>query len=486
MKCNKCGHDNNDANKFCEKCGNSLEMRPTFCPKCGVELSDNAAFCPRCGAQIAQKGEFKTSQKNAPVVHKKSGSKIAIVIAIIVVLLAAGFVLWKFVLSGNKVTYSLSGNDNGVKQLVAKYKGKTIYSKVKHQYIEIGDITTGDDIDEIEIKAVDGILDGSKIVTFDKRTLEFFDDAKKIQFQRKGNKILIFEDVSEFQNGKPVKYTKQNELGSVQVVFDSPHEINTDGNCDNPNYEGLSIKQYDIDGDLKKDMVKFYQSASYGSTVQNYAADIVIQFANGKKSTLTSPANFVCIMKTKSLGVSDIITTAEGFKNDFSVYRWNGNYYQEVPKADFINQMAEKAAYKPEPESFYSGSTKYFYYPGNDGDDNQEKIFVELDGKKYSYRTYWQDGGIVEVKSHSGFDEIIFNWNKGNTAEGQSVIMFNKSTKNFTYVYNVPDKVDKDNYNNIYTLYYYYDSGTKKYTISDGSKNLKEVKEQSYRNLFDY
>ena len=76
MKCNKCGHDNNDANKFCEKCGNSLEMRPTFCPKCGVELSDNAAFCPRCGAQIAQKGEFKTSQKNAPVVHKKSGSKI--------------------------------------------------------------------------------------------------------------------------------------------------------------------------------------------------------------------------------------------------------------------------------------------------------------------------------------------------------------------------------------------------------------------------
>lgn len=495
MKCPKCQHENPDGSKFCEQCGEPLDKQPRFCPKCGVELSANVSFCPNCGCRVSANVSKNTSAKSGKQPSNQGNSNVWKIVAVVAAIAVIGFGVWKFLFANNKVLYTLAEIGDGNKELVATVKGKQYHSKIQHPSIEIGEISEGDKSDQIEIKTADGLVDDSKTIVFDKATHEFYDDAKRIKFNRNGNKIIIYEDVVENQNGKEVKWTKQTVLGSVKIVFDSPRSIGTDTKCDNQNYDGLVVKSYDIDGDNKKDNVKFYQPSDYNSVVKNHAADIVIAFANGKKCSLAEPANFVCIMKSKSLGVSDIITTSEGFRNNFTVYHWNGNYYAEVPDADYIAQMERKANTPVEPEEFYTGnirigSNKYYYYPGCDGEDNQEKIFVETDdGKKYTYRVRWQDGGIVDVVGYDGqgFDKIIYNWNNGNT-ERQSAILFNRFTKNFTYLYDVPDKIEKSDYSNTYTVYYYKDSGTKKYTISDGGKNdLKEVKtSQSYHNYFDF
>ncbi|MBR4272598.1 MAG: zinc-ribbon domain-containing protein [Bacteroidales bacterium] len=332
MKCHSCGFENDDANKFCEKCGQPLEKKPSVCPKCGNVVSENAVFCPVCGEKIV-KPESQPKSQQKKVAEKKvvadspKSNKKFLWIALAVLVLG-GVAAW-FIFFANSISYKLVGVDNGNQELVAVVKGKTIYSKVKHHAIEIGEIKKGDDKDEIEVKAADGLVEGSKIVTFDKKSLEFFDEAKKIKFKREGDKIFVYEDVCEYNNDKLVKYTKQSLLGNVKVVFDSPAEINPDNKSDNNNYVAMVSKHYDIDGDGKKDQIKFYQSDVYNSVVRNHAADIVIQFANGKKSNLTTPANFVCILTTKSKGVNDILITAEGFKNSYSMYKWNGNFYEE-------------------------------------------------------------------------------------------------------------------------------------------------------------
>lgn len=478
-KCPKCGHENVADNQFCEKCGNSL-TNPELpkCPKCGAEVSLSTVFCPKCGNKIAEssaENKSKPSSEAKQLKSSKNNKLIIIALAAIVAIVALMFML------RDKISYELD-TDNDGSELVAKVNGKTIRSKIKHKDIAIGTITKGDDVDEIELKVVDGQIDDSKTVTFDRKNLNFFDPTKKIKFQRTGNKIFLNEDATETKNGKLVKYTKQTQLGNVKIVFASPSEIKTDSKPDQPNYEGISVNNYDIDGDGKKDRVVFYQTSNHNCVVQNHASDIVIKFANGKKSSLTSPANLVCIMKSQHNGVSDIITTAEGFRNHFAVYHWNGNYFEEIPNDDFISQMERKSQYKPEPEEFDVSGATIWYYPTEDGDENEEKVFVKYDGKTYRYGVYWQQGGIVEVVHHQGFDEIIFNWNMGNTVEGQSELMFNRDTKNFTYLRNVADRIEYSSYSKSYTVYI----GDKTYTIADGSKKLEEKKTSRYNSYFGY
>ena len=234
------------------------------------------------------------------------------------------------------------------------------------------------------MKAADGLVEGSKIVTFDKKSLEFFDEAKKIKFKRDGDKIYAYEDVYEYNNDKLVKYTKQSLLGNVKVVFDSPVEINPDNKSDNNNYVAMISKSYDIDGDGKKDQIKFYQSDVYNSVVRNHAADIVIQFANGKKSYLTAPANFVCILTSRSKGVCDILITAEGFKNSYSMYKWNGNFYEE--NNDNIvagNQTANSESQNTNSNSSNASQQKV--------EDNQKKWVTKYSVKKDVKYTYYED-----------------------------------------------------------------------------------------------
>ena len=84
-----------------------------FCPKCGSEVADGSAFCGKCGAQLgapaggaagaaATGGAQGAGAAGVPAAKRKSGAKIGIIIAVVVVVLvlAAGFATNWFGLAG--------------------------------------------------------------------------------------------------------------------------------------------------------------------------------------------------------------------------------------------------------------------------------------------------------------------------------------------------------------------------------------------------
>lgn len=60
IKCSKCGHENQDTNKFCAKCGSPLVLKKR-CPSCGAELEKDADFCGNCGKKIEPENLFCTN-----------------------------------------------------------------------------------------------------------------------------------------------------------------------------------------------------------------------------------------------------------------------------------------------------------------------------------------------------------------------------------------------------------------------------------------
>ncbi len=71
MKCENCGFENPDGNKFCESCGARLEL---ICPKCGHSNSPDAKFCGSCGVKL-QEGKPQSVEK---FTIKKGGKGVAI------------------------------------------------------------------------------------------------------------------------------------------------------------------------------------------------------------------------------------------------------------------------------------------------------------------------------------------------------------------------------------------------------------------------
>ncbi len=67
MKCNNCGSENSNDNKFCTECGTELKAasESIYCPKCGAENSKDSNFCVNCGSRIQSK------QKKHSVNNKK-------------------------------------------------------------------------------------------------------------------------------------------------------------------------------------------------------------------------------------------------------------------------------------------------------------------------------------------------------------------------------------------------------------------------------
>jgi len=53
MKCPKCQHEIQPADKFCRECGTKL---PPVCPNCGNEVSPQDKFCAECGTQLVVEG----------------------------------------------------------------------------------------------------------------------------------------------------------------------------------------------------------------------------------------------------------------------------------------------------------------------------------------------------------------------------------------------------------------------------------------------
>ncbi len=55
VKCNSCGCENGEGNKFCKECGSSLIPEPVqmkTCPSCGANMENESVFCGDCGTKI--------------------------------------------------------------------------------------------------------------------------------------------------------------------------------------------------------------------------------------------------------------------------------------------------------------------------------------------------------------------------------------------------------------------------------------------------
>jgi len=61
MKCQKCGAENPEGQKFCGECGHNLEEPPQArlgvvkCPNCGFDNPEGRRFCADCGSMIPRR-----------------------------------------------------------------------------------------------------------------------------------------------------------------------------------------------------------------------------------------------------------------------------------------------------------------------------------------------------------------------------------------------------------------------------------------------
>lgn len=99
--CVKCGTSLDEGQDFCPKCGTPKGgPNKKLCGKCGAELDDGQEYCPKCGQKaglaIDEHVSSSIDQLNAGVGEKKkkNNMKIILAIAIPVVLIAVGLLVF--------------------------------------------------------------------------------------------------------------------------------------------------------------------------------------------------------------------------------------------------------------------------------------------------------------------------------------------------------------------------------------------------------
>lgn len=116
--CKKCGAELLEGQDFCTKCGTPVVTKPT-CSKCGAELAEGQEFCPKCGQKVGLAIDEHVSsaidQFNAGVGEKKKkkSKKIILAIAIPVVLIAVGLLVFSLLSGSFKGKYVYVSGDSG-------------------------------------------------------------------------------------------------------------------------------------------------------------------------------------------------------------------------------------------------------------------------------------------------------------------------------------------------------------------------------------
>ena len=116
--CKKCGAELLEGQDFCTKCGTPVIAKPT-CSKCGAELAEGQEFCPKCGQKVGLAIDEHVSsaidQFNAGVGEKKKkkSKKIILAIAIPVVLIAVGLLVFSLLSGSFKGKYVYVSGDSG-------------------------------------------------------------------------------------------------------------------------------------------------------------------------------------------------------------------------------------------------------------------------------------------------------------------------------------------------------------------------------------
>lgn len=118
--CKQCGTPLGDGQAFCPKCGTpKVEEKKNICGKCGAELQEGQEFCPKCGQKVGLVVEEHVSsaidQFNAGVGEKKKkkSKKIIFAIAIPVVLIAVGLLVFSLLSGSFKGKYVYVSGDFG-------------------------------------------------------------------------------------------------------------------------------------------------------------------------------------------------------------------------------------------------------------------------------------------------------------------------------------------------------------------------------------
>lgn len=135
MKCDKCGTDNNNGNKFCTNCGEELpseiQLQKNICESCGSENELTSNYCVACGEKMkaphnvinehakhtyqhkqkSNKWENKNESHSSPVKNKKRSQStigrkpLIVAIGVLVISLASVAVLNKWLTKGEKNIY---------------------------------------------------------------------------------------------------------------------------------------------------------------------------------------------------------------------------------------------------------------------------------------------------------------------------------------------------------------------------------------------
>lgn len=111
FRCSKCGSTFDPNSSFCPCCGTPKNPPKPVCAKCGGELLENQIFCPTCGHKVGE--EIKSKPKN----KKLSGVKIALLIAIPIVLIVAGIITTILIINDSKID-SISFSNKSIELLV--------------------------------------------------------------------------------------------------------------------------------------------------------------------------------------------------------------------------------------------------------------------------------------------------------------------------------------------------------------------------------
>ena len=127
--CVKCGTPFGEGQDFCPKCGTPKGgPEKKLCGKCGAELADGQEYCPKCGQKVVlafdKPVSSSTDRLNAGNGEKKKNNNIKIIIAIAipVVLIAVGLLVFSL-LSG-----SVKGKYVSASQLLASNASSISYN----------------------------------------------------------------------------------------------------------------------------------------------------------------------------------------------------------------------------------------------------------------------------------------------------------------------------------------------------------------------
>ena len=96
MKCEKCGANNSDKNRFCRDCGKPLKL---ICSQCGKKIEPGIQFCGSCGKKtngLFKNKKNKINQKEYSRKYNKSNNNTKVIVISIISAIIVSIIILNF------------------------------------------------------------------------------------------------------------------------------------------------------------------------------------------------------------------------------------------------------------------------------------------------------------------------------------------------------------------------------------------------------